>query len=126
MLIRDRISFDQPHCERGGIRMRVNQKALKKLTGRTIYVINNKGVRLAGKLVKANSKKLYLQPTRIGNKSVKTSAIIPLVLFDLLAVGTAPYGYGGFGDYGGYGGYGGYGYSAGYPSIGYGGYPGYY
>jgi hypothetical protein len=88
--------------------------------GRTIYVINNKGVRLAGKLVKVSSKKLYLQPNRIGNKNVKTSAIIPLVLFDLLAIGTAPYGYGGFGGYDGYG------YSAGYPSIGYGGYPGFY
>ncbi|MNN63504.1 hypothetical protein D3C81_1788880 [compost metagenome] len=48
---------------------------------------------------------------------MKTKAIIPLVLFDLLAIGTAPYGYG----YGGYGGYGGgypYGNGYGYPPYG--------
>lgn len=98
--------------------MSFNAKAVKRLTGRTIYVINKKGVRLSGKLVKVSGSKLYLQPTRIGMKQVKTSAIIPLALFDLLAIGTSPYGYGGYSGYGGYG--------AGYPGIGYGGYSGYY
>jgi hypothetical protein len=98
--------------------MRNNRKAITKLTGRTIYVINKNGVRLSGKLIKVSGSKIYLQPTRIGKKLVQTKAIIPLVLFDLLAVGTSPYGYGGYGGYGGY--------SAGYPTIGYGGYPGYY
>jgi hypothetical protein len=101
--------------------MRINRKALNKLTGRTIYVINKKGVRLSGKLIKVSGSKLYLQPTRIGKKLVQTKAIIPLVLFDLLAVGTSPYGYGGYGGFGGFGGY-----TAGYPTIGYGGYPGYF
>lgn len=107
--------------------MRVNQKALKRLTGRNIYVVNKKGVAITGKLVKVSSKKLYLQPTIIGDKKVKTSAILPLVLFDLLAVGTLPYG--GLYGYGGYpsavGGYPGVGYSV-YPGVGYGGYTGYY
>src|SRR5690554_514234 len=100
--------------------MRVNRKALKKLTGRTIYIINKNGVSISGKLVKVSGQKLYVQPKSIGKKAVKTNAIIPLVLFDLLAVGTSPFaGYGGIGGYGGYGGYG-------YPGVGYGGYPGIY
>lgn len=114
--------------------MRVNKKSLRKLTGRTIYVINKEKIRITGKLVRVSGKKLYLQPTSIGNKKVKTSAILPLVLFDLLAVGTSPYalGYG----YPGYGvGYPGGvvgGLAPGYPypgigyGAGYGGYTGFY
>ncbi len=117
--------------------MKINKKTIRKLTGRTVYVINNKNVRLTGKLIKVSGQKLYLQPTSIGDKKVKTSAILPLVLFDLLAVGTLPYtaGYGGYAGYG----YPGYGYpggvvggyapgypGVGYPGVGYGGYTGFY
>ncbi len=112
--------------------MQINKKSLRKLTGRTIYVINNKNIKITGKLVKLSGNKIYLQPTSIGNKKVRTSAILPLVLFDLLAVGTSPYALG----YGGYPGYG-VGYPGGvvggltpgypYPGIGYGaGYTGFY
>lgn len=50
-----------------------------------------------GKLLRVSGNRLVLQ--RISGKKVQTKALIPLVLFDLLAVGTAPYAYGG----GGYG-----------------------
>jgi hypothetical protein len=109
--------------------MRMKSTDLKKLIGKTIYAINKKGERISGKLVRTSGQKLYIQPVSVNNKKVKTSAIIPLVLFDLLAVGTSPYGYGtGFGY--GYGNPYGYGYPAGYvggyPGGAYGAYPGYY
>ncbi|MNR60774.1 hypothetical protein D3C85_1823430 [compost metagenome] len=52
-------------------------------------------------------------------KKVQVKAIVPLVLFDLLAIGTAPYAYGGFGGWGG--GFGGFGGGFGGPFGGFGG-----
>lgn len=62
---------------------------------------------MSGKLIRISGNRLVLEQPK--GKKVKTKAIIPLVLFDLLAIGTAPYAYGGYpyGVYGGYG-YGGY------------------
>lgn len=81
---------------------------------------------MTGKLIRISGNRLILQ--RISGKKVQTKALIPLVLFDLLAIGTAPYGYGGGYGYGGapYGG--GYGYGHGPVPGPYGGYgpgPGY-
>ncbi|WP_217597383.1 hypothetical protein, partial [Cohnella sp. GbtcB17] len=59
------------------------------------------------KLVGIKGNSLILERGR--GKQVQTKAIIPLVLFDLLAVGTAPFAYGGWGGGfgGGFGGWGG-------------------
>ncbi|WP_042200128.1 hypothetical protein [Paenibacillus camerounensis] len=108
----------------------VTKKQVMKLVGKHIVAVKKDGSKVTGKLVRVAGNRLILQ--RVSGKKVQTKALIPLVLFDLLAVGTAPYagygggyGYGG-GPYGGYGpgpGYGGYGpgpgYGAPYPPIGF-------
>ena len=104
----------------------VIENQAKKMIGKKIVAYKKDGSMVTGKLVKISGKRLYVSPTK--GKTVQTKAIIPLVLFDLLAIGTAPYAYGG-GGYPGYGapgyGYGGPGYGGpGYGGPGYGG-PGY-
>ena len=98
----------------------VTKAQVIKLVGKNIVAVKKDGSKVTGKLLRISGNRLILQ--RVSGKKVQTKALIPLVLFDLLAVGTAPYAYGG--GYGGYGpgpGYGGYG-----PGPGYGGYgPGY-
>ncbi|ULO06357.1 hypothetical protein H1230_25605 [Paenibacillus sp. 19GGS1-52] len=86
----------------------VTKKQVMKLVGKNIVAIKKDGTRVTGKLLRISGNRLILQ--RTNGKRVQTKAIIPLVLFDLLAVGTAPYAYGGGYGYGGvpYGG--GYGY----------------
>lgn len=91
---------------------RVSKEQVRKLIGKTIYAVRKDGSVASGKLIKIQQNKLFLRPTGgIKGKVVKTKAILPLVLFDLLAIGTLPYAYGPFGGGfgGGYGGYGGYG-----------------
>ncbi|QUL56182.1 hypothetical protein KDC22_06545 [Paenibacillus tritici] len=109
----------------------VTKKQVIKLIGKNIVAVKKDGSRVTGKLVRISGNRLILQ--RISGKKVQTKALIPLVLFDLLAVGTAPYGYGGGYGYGGapYGGgygygpvprpgpYGGYGSGYGIPPIGF-------
>ncbi len=103
----------------------VTKKQVMKLVGKNIVAIKKDGTRVTGKLLRISGNRLILQ--RTSGKKVQTKAIIPLVLFDLLAVGTAPYAYGGGYGYGGgvpYGG--GYGYGGGVPyggGYGYGGAP---
>ncbi|UUZ90777.1 hypothetical protein LJK87_33655 [Paenibacillus sp. P25] len=80
----------------------VRKEDVMKLVGKQIYALRKDGTVVEGKLVRISGNRLVVKPQ---GKQVKTSAILPLVLFDLLAIGTAPF-YGGFG-YGGYG-YGGY------------------
>ncbi|MCS7464089.1 hypothetical protein N0M98_28695 [Paenibacillus doosanensis] len=95
----------------------VRKQDVQKLIGKTVYALKKDGTQVSGKLVRISGNKLILAPQK--GKQVKTSALAPLVLFDLLAIGTAPYaglyggypyggyGYGGFGPYGGgfYGGF---------------------
>ncbi|MNE54838.1 hypothetical protein D3C76_251870 [compost metagenome] len=93
----------------------VTKKDAEKWLGKSITAYKKDGTIVTGKLVKISGNRLIVRPA--SGKKVKTKAIIPLVLFDLLAIGTAPYGYG----YGGYGGYGGgypYGNGYGYPPYG--------
>ncbi|WP_284643911.1 hypothetical protein [Paenibacillus silviterrae] len=85
----------------------VRKKDVKKLVGKHIYAVRKDGSVVEGKLVRVSGGKLFVAQRK--GKQAKTSAIAPLVLFDLLAIGTAPYAYGGYG-YGGYG----YPYGAGY------------
>ncbi|MBP1157425.1 MULTISPECIES: 50S ribosomal protein L33 [unclassified Paenibacillus] len=97
----------------------VRKQDAAKLIGKPIYAVKKDGTVVHGKLVRISGGKLLVAPRK--GKQVRTSAIIPLVLFDLLAIGTAPYAYGGgYGGGYGYGGYGGYG--GGYPYGGGGGF----
>ncbi|ADO55449.1 hypothetical protein NS115_17925 [Paenibacillus jamilae] len=112
----------------------VTRKQVEKLVGKVIFATRKDGSRVSGKLIRISGNRLILQPNR--KKKVNTKAIIPLVLFDLLAIGTAPY----VGAYGGYGpGYGGPGYGGpgygpqygpytdgGYPGVGYPFYPNFF
>lgn len=89
------------------------------MLGKRVVAVRKDGSRVEGKLVKIRGNRLVLK--RVGDKNkAHTNAVIPLVLYDLLAIGTGPYGYGGYGGYGynpyGYGGYGygPYGYGGGY------------
>jgi hypothetical protein len=104
--------------------MKIQKKQAKKWIGKKIYAVRKDGVVVEGKLVKISGQKLLIQKPK--GKKVHTKAIIPLVLYDLLAIGTSPYAYGGYGygAYGaapyGYGGYGAYGaapYGYGYPAY---------
>jgi hypothetical protein len=99
----------------------VRKQDIRKLIGKTVYALKKDGTKVSGKLVRISGNQLFLAPVK--GKKVRTTALIPLVLFDLLAVGTAPYaGYGGYGGFGGYGGgFGGYGIGGGYPGYPYGG-----
>lgn len=99
----------------------VTRKEAEKWVGKSITAVKKDGTIVTGKLVKISGNRLIV---RQPGKKVKTKALIPLVLFDLLAIGSGPYGYGyggypygygyGYGNYGGYSGYGGYGYPYGY------------
>ena len=105
----------------------VTRKQAQKLLGQHIVAVKKDGNFITGKLVRISGNRLILQRSK--GKTVQTKAIIPLVLFDLLAIGTAPFA-GGF--YGG----GGFGYGpgpgpgpvpyGGAPGYGYGGFPGGY
>jgi hypothetical protein len=91
----------------------VTKREAGKLIGKHVYAIRKDGSMVTGKLVRIQGTKLHIKPEGRGKK-VSTKAILPLVLFDLLAIGTRPYGYGfGGGLYGGYG-YGAYGSPYGY------------
>lgn len=87
---------------------RVTQSQAQKLVGRHIYAVRKDRSVVYGKLVAIKGDSLILERGKKG-KQVQTKAIIPLVLFDLLAIGTAPYAYGGWGGGfgGGFGGWGG-------------------
>lgn len=116
----------------------VSKQDVRKLIGKSIYAVRPDGSVVTGKLVRVHQNKLIVAPLDSDKgKVVKTKAILPLVLFDLLAIGTLPFFGGGFGggccnnnfkkqccyDGGGYGGYGGYGsYDGGYGNQGYNGY----
>ncbi|RCX20292.1 hypothetical protein DFP94_10310 [Fontibacillus phaseoli] len=82
----------------------VTKKEAEKWLGKSIVAYKKDGGMVTGKLVKISGNRLIV--TQNSGKKVKTKAIIPLVLFDLLAIGTAPYGYGGYPYGGGYGPYG--------------------
>jgi hypothetical protein len=86
--------------------MAVTKEQAKKLVGRKIYAMKKDGSIVSGKLVAIRGNRLVLEQPR-GMARVK--GLLPLVLFDLLAIGESPYGFGGFGGpfYGGFGPYGG-------------------
>lgn len=112
----------------------ITKEQARKLAGKSIYAVRKDGSVVTGKLVRIQGNKLTLAPIgKDKGKSVKTKALLPLVLFDLLAIGTLPFFGAGFGGGygGGYGGGCGGGYGGGYgggqccPNQGYN-YGGYY
>ena len=64
---------------------------IRRLAGKRIYAVTKHGVAV-GKLLRVSGQTAWLRPDSIGGKKVKTQAILPLVLYDLLAAGTVPYG----------------------------------
>ncbi|MBT2762638.1 hypothetical protein [Paenibacillus sp. ISL-20] len=106
----------------------VSKAKVKSYVGKQIVAYKKDGTMVTGKLVRVSGNRLFVEPATKGKK-VKTKAILPLALFDLLAIGTAPYAYGGgFGGYpGGYpGGFGGFGPGFGGPGFGAGFGPGFF
>ena len=103
-----------------GIRMKRNitRTALINQLGKEVCIVKNNGRLLNGKLVKVKGNRLFLQQKYADGKKARTSALVPLVLFDLLAVEQAQ---GPFGPYGPYGpgpfGYEPYGFYGGYPGL---------
>lgn len=84
----------------------VTKAQASKLVGKRIYALHKNGSVVSGKLIRISGNRLIMAQPK--GKKVRTKAIIPLVLFDLLAIGTAPFalgiplrGYGGYG-FGGY------------------------
>lgn len=78
---------------------RVTRAQAQKLVGRNIYAVRKDGSVVSGKLVRISGNRLMLEMSK--GKKVRTKAFIfPLVLFDLLAIGTIPFG--GFGWGGGF------------------------
>jgi hypothetical protein len=81
----------------------VKKEEMKKLLGQHVYALRNDGTVIEGKLVRIKGSELFIAPNN--KKGVQTKAFIPLVLFDLLAIGTSPFGFGGFSPFG-FGGFG--------------------
>ncbi|WP_248924131.1 hypothetical protein [Paenibacillus hamazuiensis] len=67
-----------------------NYQKCKKYLGRVVKIKNKNGNVYQGKIVKVDAKKVYLRVSSVHNgKKVHTSFfpfILPLVLFDLLAI----------------------------------------
>ncbi|MFD1953527.1 hypothetical protein ACFSL6_04885 [Paenibacillus thailandensis] len=110
----------------------VTREQALRLVGKDIYAVRRDNSVATGRLVGLRGDKLVLEPLRKDRgKTVHTRGfILPLLLFDLLAIGTLPFwGFGGCGcggGCGGYGGYGGYGKpKPGYYKNGYNGYKNY-
>jgi len=80
---------------------RVTRSETRRLIGKRIYALRKDGTVVSGKLVAVKGDKLYVRAAS-GNKA-HVSALVPLVLFDLLAIGTSPFGFGspfGYGPFG--------------------------
>jgi hypothetical protein len=75
----------------------VTRKEARKWLGKSIFALKKDGSVVYGKLVKMKGDQLILR--QFSNNKLKTTAFIPLVLFDLLAIGTHHHGFGhhGFG-----------------------------
>lgn len=74
----------------------VTKAQVQRLVGKYVYALKKDGTMVEGRLVRIKGHELVLAPKK--KKGVQTKAFIaPLVLFDLLAIGTAPFAFGGFG-----------------------------
>ncbi|WP_157257000.1 50S ribosomal protein L33 [Paenibacillus sp. Soil750] len=75
----------------------IRKEDVRKMVGKQIMALKKDGTVVSGKLVRISGNKLIVAPQK--GKNVQVKAIIPLVLFDLLAIGTEPFGFGGFGGF---------------------------
>jgi len=75
----------------------VTRSQVQALIGKEIYAVKRDGTVVTGRLVRLNGDELILEPT---DGKARTKLFLPLVLFDLLAIGTLPFafpfGYDGF------------------------------
>ncbi|MFC4601689.1 hypothetical protein [Cohnella hongkongensis] len=95
----------RPSIEGRGFEMaHVTRSQAQKLVGKQVYAVRRDGSIATGKLIRVAGNQLFLQQPR--GRKARTSAILPLVLFDVLALGTVAggFGWGGFGGFGGFGG----------------------
>lgn len=106
----------------------VSKKKVRSLIGKNVYAMRKDGSVVKGKLVALRGNRLMIDRQGSGKgrgKTVHTKGffLLPLLLFDLLAIGTLPFWGGGFGGCGG--GFGGCGGGFGGCGGGYGGFGGY-
>lgn len=71
----------------------VSRSQAKELIGKEIYAVRRDGSVVKGRLINVKNYELVLEPL---DGKARTQAILPLALFDLLAIGTLPFA-GGFG-----------------------------
>ncbi|CAM3820170.1 50S ribosomal protein L33 [Cohnella lubricantis] len=90
---------------------RITREQALKFVGKQVYALRKDGTQVSGRLVRVSGSRLVLSQQK--GRKASTKAILPLALFDVLAIGTAPFAYGGYGPWG-YGGYGGYGWGGGF------------
>jgi hypothetical protein len=84
----------------------VTRAQAQQLVGQPIRALRKDGSIVTGKLVRISGDRLFVEQPK--GKDVQTKAILPLVLFDLLAIETVPFGFGGFWGGGIGGGFGGW------------------
>lgn len=81
--------------------MAVSKKQISKYYGKKIYAVKKDGTIVTGTVTQIRGNRVILTQYRQGKgKTVKAKFLIPLLLFDLLAIGL----FAGFGGVGGFGG----------------------
>lgn len=82
--------------------MAVSKKEISKYYGKKIYAVKKDGSIVTGTLTQIQGDRVVLtQLKQEKGKAVKTKFLLPLLLFDLLAIGLFA-GFGGFGGFGGF------------------------
>ena len=79
----------------------ITKQQVRRLVGKKIYAVKKDGTVVIGKLRKLSGNRLIVE--QASGKRAKTNLFIPLVLFDLLAIGLLSefgHGFGGFGGFG--------------------------
>ena len=69
----------------------VSRSQVRALIGKEIHAVRRDGTVVRGRLIRLRGDELIVEPT---DGKARTQLFIPLVLFDLLAIGTSPFGFG--------------------------------
>jgi hypothetical protein len=69
----------------------VTRAKVRGMIGQEIYAVRKDGSVVSGKLIGIRGDQLIMEEPK---GKAHTQAFIPLVLFDLLAIGTSPFGFG--------------------------------